>query len=136
MVIVDGLRPAGRTLVLVNSAMLGSSIWIAGECYLFAGGTRSFAGIGALLPLLALVSTRYLVTTFVYVVGAALSSGRRPVELFADVLVEDLGPAVGEGSLGILLAFGLSTPQHLVVVPFLAPLLVALYRSKATLELL
>jgi GGDEF domain-containing protein len=114
--------------------MLGSSIWIAGECYLFAGGTRSFAGIGALLPLLALVATRYLLTTFVYVVGAALSSGRRPVELFADVLVEDLGPAVGEGSLGILLAFGLSTPQHVVVVPFLAPLLVALYRSKATLE--
>src|SRR5207302_1323099 len=50
------------------------------------------------------------------------------------VLVEDLGPAVGEGSLGILLAFGLSTPDHLVVVPFLAPLLAALYRSKATLE--
>jgi GGDEF domain-containing protein len=134
VVIVDGLRPAGRKVVLVNSAMLGSSIWIAGECYLLAGGTRSFAGVGALLPLLALVSTRYLLTTFVYVVGAALSSGRRPVELFADVLVEDLGPAVGEGSLGILLAFGLSTPQHLVVVPFLAPLLAALYRSKATLE--
>jgi GGDEF domain-containing protein len=134
VVIVDGLRPAGRRLVLVNSAMLGSSIWIAGECYFFAGGTRTFAGIGALLPLLALVAARYVLTTFVYVVGAALSSGRRPVELFADVLVEDLGPAVGEGSLGILLAFGLSTPQHLVVVPFLAPLLAALYRSKATLE--
>jgi GGDEF domain-containing protein len=114
--------------------MLGSSIWIAGECYLLAGGTRSFAGIGALFPLLALVSSRYVLTTFVYVVGAAVSSGRRPVELFADVLVEDLGPAVGEGSLGILLAFGLSAPGHLVVVPFLAPLLAALYRSTATLE--
>src|ERR687888_2781738 len=45
VVIVDGLRPAGRRLVLINSAMLGSSIWIAGECYVFAGGTRSFAGI-------------------------------------------------------------------------------------------
>jgi len=134
VVIVDGLRPAGRKVVLVNSAMLGSSIWIAGECYLLAGGTRSFAGIEALLPLLALVASRYLLTTFVYVVGAALSSGRRPFELFVDVLVEDLGPAVGEGSLGVLLAFGLSTPEHLVVVPFLAPLLVALYRSKATLE--
>jgi HD domain/Diguanylate cyclase, GGDEF domain len=134
VVIVDGLRPAGRRVVLVNSAMLGSSIWIAGECYLLAGGTRSFAGIEALLPLLALVSTRYLLTTFLYVVGAALFSGRRPVELFAEVFVEDLGPAVGEGSLGILLAFGLSAPEHLVVAPFLAPLLVALYRSKATLE--
>jgi HD domain-containing protein/diguanylate cyclase with GGDEF domain len=120
--------------VLINSAMFGSSIWIAGECYHLAGGTSSFAGLGALLPLLALVSSRYLLTTFVYVVGAALSSGRRPVELFGDVVVEDLGPAVGEGSLGILLAFGLSAPGHLVVVPFLAPLLVALYRSKATLE--
>ena len=134
VVIVDGLRPAGRKVVLVNSAMLGSSIWIAGECYLLAGGTRSFAGIETLLPLLALVASRYLLTTFVYVVGAALSSGRRPFELFVDVLVEDFGPAVGEGSLGVLLAFGLSTPEHLVVVPFLAPLLVALYRSKATLE--
>jgi GGDEF domain-containing protein len=49
-------------------------------------------------------------------------------------VVEDLGPAVGEGSLGILLAFGLSDPRHWIVVPFLAPLLAALYRSKATLE--
>src|SRR5438034_362296 len=53
VVIVDGLRPAGRRVVLVNSAMFGSSIWIAGECYLLAGGTRSFAGIEALLPLVA-----------------------------------------------------------------------------------
>ena len=76
VVIVDGLRPAGRRLVLINSAMLGSSIWIAGECYLFAGGTSSLVGLHSLLPLFALVSSRYLLTTFVYVVGAALSSGR------------------------------------------------------------
>jgi GGDEF domain-containing protein len=134
VVIVDGLRPAGRRLVLINSAMFGSSIWIAGECYLFAGGTSSVVGLQSLLPLFALVSSRYLLTTFVYVVGAALSSGKRPTELFGDVVVEDLGPAVGEGSLGILLAFGLSDPRHWIVVPFLAPLLAALYRSKATLE--
>ena len=134
VVIVDGLRPAGRRLVLINSAMLGSSIWIAGECYVFAGGTSRLVGIQALLPLFVLVSTRFLLTTFVYVVGAALASGRRPAELFGDVVVEDLGPAVGEGSLGILLAFGLSEPQHWIVLPFLAPLLAALYRSKATLE--
>jgi GGDEF domain-containing protein len=134
VVIVDGLRPAGRKVVLINSAMFGTSIWIAGACYAFVGGTPNLLGIRALLPVLALVTSRYLLTTLVYVAGAALSSGRRPTELFVDVVVEDLGPAVGESSLGILLAFGLSEPQHLVVVPFLAPLLVALYRSKATLE--
>jgi GGDEF domain-containing protein len=134
VVIVDGLRPADRKLVLINSAMFGVSIWIAGECYVFAGGTPHLVGLSSLLPLLALVTTRYLLTTFVYVIGAALVSGRRPTELFGDVVIEDLGPAVGEGSLGILIAFGLSEPQHWIVVPFLAPLLVALYRSKATLE--
>src|SRR5438876_2588434 len=30
--VVDGSRPAGRRLVLINSAMLGSSIWVGGEC--------------------------------------------------------------------------------------------------------
>jgi GGDEF domain-containing protein len=134
VVIVDGLRPAGRRLVLINSAMLGLSIWVAGECYVLAGGTRSLAGIGALVPLLALVAIRYLLTTLIYVGGAALATGKRPAELFGDVVVEDLGPAVGEGSLGTLLALGLSGSQHVIVLPFLVPLVVALYRSKATLE--
>jgi GGDEF domain-containing protein len=134
VVVVDGLRTAGRRLVLINSAMFGLSIWIAGECYVLAGGTSSLVAIGALLPLLALVTIRYLLTTIVYVGGAALASGKRPTELFADVVVEDLGPAVGEGSLGILLAFGLSDSKRVVVLPFLVPLVVALYRSKATLE--
>jgi GGDEF domain-containing protein len=134
VVIVDGPRPSGRRLVLINSAMFGISIWIAGECYTVAGGTADLVGTRAILPLVVLVGSRYLMTTFVFVAGAALSSDRRFSRLFREVVVEDLGPAVGEGSLGILLAFGLSVPQHWIIVPFLAPLLVALYRSKATLE--
>jgi GGDEF domain-containing protein len=134
VVIVDGPRPSGRRLVLINSAMFGISIWIAGGCYAITGGTTDLFGTRAMLPLVVLVVTRYLTTTFVFVAGAALSSGRRFSPLFGEVVVEDLGPAVGEGSLGILLAFGLSVPEHWIIVPFLAPLLVALYRSKATLE--
>ena len=134
VVIVDGSRPAGRRLVLINSAMLGSSIWVGGELYRVTGGTTHFGGIRPILPLVLLVTGRYLVTTLVFVAGAALSSGRSFAELFRDVAVEDLGPAVGEGSLGILVAFGLSGRRDWIVLPLLAPLLAALYRSKARLE--
>jgi GGDEF domain-containing protein len=134
VVIVDGSRPAGRRLVLINSAMLGSSIWVGGECYRLAGGTDNLVGIRVILPLLLLVGSRYLTTTLVYVAGAALSSGKRFAELLRDVLVEDFAPAVGEGSLGILVAFGLARPQSWIVLPFLAPLLTALYSSKSRLE--
>jgi GGDEF domain-containing protein len=134
VVIVDGSRPAGRRLVLINAAMLGSSIWVGGECYRLAGGTDNLVGLGVIGPLLLLVASRYLTTTLVFVGGAALSSGKRFPELFRDVLIEDLPPTVGEGSLGILVAFGLSRPEYWIVIPFLAPLLAALYRSKARLE--
>lgn len=134
VVIVDGLRPAGRRFVLINSAMLGGSIWIAGACYQLAGGGKTLAGLGSLPPLLVLVSSRYLLTTLVFVAGATISSGRRFGELFPQVALEDLGSAVGEGSLGILVAFGLATSQSWIILPLLAPLLAALYQSKATLQ--
>jgi GGDEF domain-containing protein len=134
VVIVDGSRPAGRHLVLINSAMLGSAIWVGGLCYQLAGGTATFGGTRAVLPLLVLVASRYLTTTFVFVAGAALSSSKPFSQLFQTVVVEDFGPAVGEGSLGILVAFGLSGAHHWIILPFLAPLLAALYRSKARLE--
>src|SRR5919198_3367995 len=134
VVIVDGSRPAGRRLVLINSAMLGSSIWVGGECYRLTGGTANLVGIRVVLPLLLLVASRYLTTALVFVAGASLSSSKSFAQLLRDVLVEDFGPAVGEGSLGILVAFGLSGPNRWIVLPFLAPLLAALYRSKARLE--
>jgi GGDEF domain-containing protein len=134
VVIVDGSRTTGRRLVLINSAMLGSSIWVGAECYRLAGGTTDLDGLRAILPLVLLVGSRYLMTTLVFVAGAVLSSGKSFVQLLRDVFVEDFGPAVGEGSLGILVAFGLSGAHHWIVIPFLAPLLVALYRSKARLE--
>ena len=134
VVIVDGSRPAGRRVVPINSAMLGSSIWVGGELYRLAGGTSDFRGIGLILPLLLLVAGRYLVTTLVFVVGAALASRRSFTQLFQDVLLEDFGPTIGEGSLGILVAFGLSERNHWIVLPLLAPLLAALYRSKSRLE--
>jgi GGDEF domain-containing protein len=134
VVIVDGSRPAGRRLVLINSAMLGTSIWVGGELYRITGGTTHFAGVAPILPLFLLVSGRYLVSALVFVAGVALSSGRSFAELFRDVALEDLGPAVGEGSLGILVAFGMSGRHDWIVLPLLAPLLGALYRSKARLE--
>jgi HD domain len=134
VVIVDGSRPTGRRLVLINSAMLGASIWVGAECYRLAGGTTDLGGLRVILPLLLLVGSRYVITTLVFVAGAALSSGKSFVQLLQDVLVEDVGPTIGEGSLGILVAFGLLGAHHWIVIPFLAPLLVALYRSKARLE--
>ena len=134
VVIVDGSRPAGRRLVLINSAMLGSSIWVGGECYRLTGGTSHLGGMRVVLPLLLLVGSRYLTTTLVFVAGAALSSSASFAHLFRDVVVDDFGPTVGEGSLGILVAFGLSGPHYWIILPFLVPLLVALYRSKARLE--
>jgi GGDEF domain-containing protein len=134
VVIVDGSRPAGRRVVPINSAMLGSSIWAGGELYRLAGGNGDFRGTGVILPLLLLVAGRYLVTTLIFVVGATLSSGGSFAQLFQDVVVEDFAPTVGEGSLGILVAFGLSGPNRWIVLPLLAPLLAALYRSKARLQ--
>jgi GGDEF domain-containing protein len=134
VVIVDGSRPAGRRLVPINSAMLGSSIWVGAELYRITGGSSDFARLRLILPLLLLVAGRYLVTTVLFVAGAALSSGRSFGQLFRDVALDDLGPAVGEGSLGILVAFGMSAPHRWIVLPLLAPLLIALYRSKARLE--
>jgi HD domain len=134
VVIVDGSRPAGRRLVPINSAMLGSSIWIGGECFRLAGGTSHLDRIAAVLPLLLLIASRYLTTTLVFAAGAAISSGKSFGRLFEDVFVEDFGPTIGEGSLGILVAFGLSGSRHWIILPFLAPLLAALYGSKARLE--
>jgi GGDEF domain-containing protein len=134
VVIVDGSRPAGRRVVPINSAMLGSSIWAGGELYRLAGGNADFRGTNVILPLLLLVAGRYLVTTLIFVVGATLSSGASFARLFQDVVLEDFAPTVGEGSLGILVAFGLSGPHRWIVLPLLAPLLAALYRSKARLE--
>jgi GGDEF domain-containing protein len=134
VVIVDGSRPAGRRVVPINSAMLGSSIWVGGELYRLAGGTSDFSGTRLVLPLLLLVAGRYVFTTLVFVSGAAISSRKPFGQLFQDVLLEDFSPTIGEGSLGILVAFGLSGPHRWIVLPFLAPLLAALYRSKSRLE--
>jgi len=134
VVIVDGSRHSGRRLVLINSAMLGGSIWVGGECYRLAGGTAVLGSPRLVLPLLLLVLSRYLASTLVFTAGAALSSGRRFGGLLRDVATEDLGATVGEGSLGVLVAFALARPHHWIVVPFLIPLFVALYRSNAMLE--
>src|ERR1051325_7235027 len=106
VVIVDGSRPAGRRVVPINSAMLGSSIWAGGELYQLAGGNSDFKGTSVILPLLLLVAGRYLVTTLIFVVGATLSSGGSFSQLFREVVLEDFASTVGEGSLGILVAFG------------------------------
>jgi GGDEF domain-containing protein len=134
VVVVDGLRPAGRRFVVINSAMFGLSIWVAGACYQLVGGGKTFHGIGAILPLLVLVSTRYLFTTLIFGAGVAVSSARRFREVFPELAFEDLGSAIGEGSLGILVAFGLAARHDWIILPFLVPLLAALYQSKATLQ--
>src|SRR5207245_3374129 len=65
--------------------------------------------------------------------GGLATAGRgRYLSLLRQVGLEEVASAAGEGSLGVLLAFGLA--REPVMLPFLVPLLGALYAAKANLE--
>jgi HD-GYP domain-containing protein (c-di-GMP phosphodiesterase class II)/GGDEF domain-containing protein len=131
LVISDGLRSDGRRFLLINSAMFGGSTWIAALVArtLMAGHGLKLVDV----PAFALVLTvRYAVTTTIFCGGVAVAGGGSFLPLFKDSGLEELNSALGEGSLGVLIAIGLS--GNLEVLPFLLPLFGALYASKANLE--
>ena len=134
LLISDGLRPDSRRFLLLNSAMLGASTWVGGLVYVATGG-GSFGrlGTGSLVPLLALIVVRYLTTALILSGGMALATGRSLRSLLPEAVREETGPGLGEGSLGVLVAVAL-WDHTWIILPFLVPLLFALYRSKATLQ--
>ena len=131
VVIVDGLRRESRNLVLLNASMFGGSIWLAAELYQLAGGSTTELAASSLPALAVLILSRYATTSFVFALGTALARGESVLLLLKEIAVEELGAALGEGSLGVLVAFGLMRGQW-IMLPFLVPLLAALYSSKST----
>ena len=132
IVIGDGLRGDGRRYLLINSAMFGSAAWLSAMLFHAlrpAHGVWDFAAFPALA---LLVATRYAITSAIFAGGLATAGRGRYFSLLRQVGLEEIAAAAGEGSLGVLLALGLE--QAPVMLPFLAPLLGALYASKANLE--
>jgi GGDEF domain-containing protein len=66
-------------------------------------------------------------------VAISIDSGRAMPQVLRDDVRDLLGAAVGEGCLGVLVAFGYTEATWLIL-PFLVPLLVALYQSQLNFE--
>jgi hypothetical protein len=132
VLISDGLRRDGRQYVLVNSAMFGGSTWVAASVF------RHFAGPDvrwtlSVIPLLCvLITVRYLATSFVFAGGLAAMGAGSFHGLAGHAVVEEIPSAVGEGSLGVLVAFAFGANP--VLLPFLLPLLGALFFARSNLE--
>ena len=133
VIIVDGTRREGHRYLLVNSSMFGASTWVAGLVFVLAGGHPGHIGVYALPALAAAVAARYLVTSVIFAIGTALASQTALSLVFRETVLEEMASAVQEGSLGILLGFAITSHQW-VVLPFLIPPFIAIYRAKATYE--
>ena len=129
VIVVDGVRLAPRWNILFNSAMFGSAIWVAGEAFLWAGGTNADDA----LPLIILIVTRLLVNELIFSGAEWVSSGRRFVQVFWDGVRGACPSGVAEGCLGVMVAYGYSRDTWVVLL-FVAPLLLLLYQSSAGFE--
>jgi GGDEF domain-containing protein len=132
VVLVDGIRTRQIMFILMNSSMFGIAAWAAGTAFQVSGGTVGSVTPSEAVPLMLLVATRLLVNELIF--SGALAMMRAS---FARVLRANLrdsfGQSVGEGCLGVLLAFGY-TGDRWVILPFLLPLLAALYQAQASFE--
>jgi GGDEF domain-containing protein len=133
VVVVDVPRKESRRHALVNSSMFGGSIWAAGTVFQLLGGSSHSLTIAALPALAVLVGTRYAATSLVFALGTSVAIGRSFRLALKEIVVAEASSAVGEGSLGILVAFGITT-ESWIIFPLLIPLLAALYSSKATFQ--
>jgi hypothetical protein len=132
----DGLRPGGRRFLVLNASMFGVSTWFAAAAYRAAGGdyrTLDRPSVSAVIALLVLVVARYLMTSLILACGTMLMARRTASFALGETLWGELESAVGEGTLGILVAFAFR-PGHWLVFILLLPLLGALYRSKAVFQ--
>jgi hypothetical protein len=132
VVLVDGVRSRQFSYILMNSAMFGTAAWCAGMAFQLTGGTVGKVTPDELLPLVALVATRLIVNEVIFS-GAIAMMHRSFVRVLRDSLRDSVGQSIGEGCLGVLLAFGY-TGDRWVILPFLLPLLAALYQAQSSFE--
>jgi hypothetical protein len=136
VIVVDGLRTTGRKFLLLNASMFSLSTWAAATVFQVAGGSHgnlAAPSLPALVAVLALVATRYAVTSLILWGGHVLVTGRSAAFVLGETLWGELGSAIGEGALGVLVAIAF-LPGHWLVLMLVLPLTVALYRSKAIFE--
>jgi HD-GYP domain-containing protein (c-di-GMP phosphodiesterase class II)/GGDEF domain-containing protein len=131
ILIGDGLRGDGRRYLLINSAMFGSAVWLSAMLFDSLRPMNGWA-LAAFPALALLVATRYAITSAIFAGGLAIAGRGRYFSILRQIGLEEVASAAGEGSLGVLLALGLA--REPAMLPFLAPLLGALYAAKANLE--
>ncbi|MDQ1447975.1 MAG: hypothetical protein QOC79_946 [Actinomycetota bacterium] len=132
VLISDGLRRDGRQYLLINSAMFGGATWLAAVVYRALAGSNPSWTLAAIPALLVLIAVRYVATSVVFAGGMAAMGTGPFAGLAWRAVIEEVPATVGEGSLGVLVAFGFGTNPALL--PFLLPLLAALFFSRANLE--
>jgi len=133
VVVVDGMRLADRDVIMMNSSLFGISAALSGSAFIVAGGTVGTVDANDALPLVALIVVRFAANEVILSGAVALSRGQRFLRVLRDGMRATAGGSMGEGSLGVLIAFGYSS-ERWVILPFLAPLLAALYQSRSNLE--
>ena len=132
VVLSDGLRRDGRRYLLINSAMFGGSTWIAATVYQSMTGDGERWTFAAIPAFVVLITLRYIVTSVVFAGGMAVLGAGGFFGLAWRAVAEEVPAALGEGSMGVLVAFGFGHDPALI--PFLLPLLGALFFSRANLE--
>lgn len=133
VLLVDGLRLGPRPSVWLNSAIFGLSAAAGGIAFVIAGGSVGSMTERDIVPAVTLIGVRFLANELLLAVAISLDTGRGMLRQLRDDVRELAGAAVGEGSLGVLVAFGY-TPRHWVLLPFLIPLLAALYVAQLNFE--
>ena len=132
VVLVDGIRTRQTMFILMNSSMFGIAAWAAGLAFQATGGTVGVVTPSEAVPLMALIATRLVVNEVIFS-GALAAMGASFPRVLRDNLRDSFGQSIGEGCLGVLLAFGY-TGERWVILPFLLPLLAALYQAQASFE--
>lgn len=136
VIVADGLRPASRKFLVLNASMFGLATWASSAVYhatANVSGDLSHPSFPALVAVVGLVATRYVVTSLVLGGGHVLVTGRSPAFVLGQTFAGELESSLAEGSVGVLIAIAF-LPGHWVVLPLLLPLVVTLYRAKAIFE--
>jgi hypothetical protein len=136
IVVADGLRPTSRKYLILNASMFGLATWAASTVYHAASGVPGDLGkpgFPALLAVLGLVATRYVVTSFILGGGYVLVTDRSPAFVLGETFGGELESSIGEGALGVLIAIAFQ-PGHWIILLLVLPLVVGLYRAKAIFE--
>ena len=131
--VVDGVRLVPRRFVLMNSAMFGCAIGLAGLVFVGLGGSSRVTDPSNVLPLVALIGVRMLVNEMLLAGAIASSESCLFWPTAWDGLRGGLSSTVGEGCLGVLVAFAYH-PDRWVMMVFLTPLLILLYRATGNFE--